>query len=147
MEALELLGGLQGGSSILLLPLASEHIEAGFPSPADDYVDNRIDLNQELIRHPASTFFLRVKGESMSDAGVLSGDILIIDRSLDPHPGHIVVAILDGAFTLKKLTYRKGIPYLEAKHPNYPAIDLRNYENVQIWGVATYSIHSLRSIK
>ena len=142
-----MIGGLQSIPKKLLLPLANEHVEAGFPSPADDYIDNCIDLNQELIRHPASTFFLRVKGESMSNAGVLSGDILIVDRSLDPHPGHIVVAILDGTFTLKKLTYRDGVSYLEAEHPNYPAIDLRNYENVQIWGVAIYSIHSLRNIK
>ena len=131
----------------LPLPLASEHIAAGFPSPADDYIDTCIDLNEELIYHPASTFFLRVKGESMSNAGVLNGDLLIVDRSLNPQPGHLVVAILDGAFTLKKLTYREGIPYLEAEHPNHPAIDLRNYENIQIWGVAIYSIHSLRGIK
>ena len=130
-----------------MTPLVGEHISAGFPSPADDYVDNRIDLNEELICHPASTFFLRVKGESMSNAGVLNGDLLIVDRSLEPQPGHLVVAILDGSFTLKRLTYKRGIPYLEAEHPNYPAIDLRNYENVQIWGVAIYSIHSLKSIK
>ncbi len=131
----------------LLIPLASEHIAAGFPSPADNYIENSIDLNEELIHHPASTFFLRVKGESMSNAGVLDGDLLIVDRSLDPQPGHIVVAILDGSFTLKKLTYSKGVPYLEAKHPNHPTIDLRNYKNVQIWGVAIYSIHGLKRIK
>ncbi len=130
-----------------LTPLASEHVEAGFPSPADNYIDKSIDLNEELIRHPASTFFLRVKGESMSNANVLNGDLLIVDRSLEPQPGHIVVAILDGSFTLKKLTRREGIPYLEAEHPDYPSIDLRNYENIQIWGVAIYSIHRLKRIK
>ncbi len=127
----------------VLLPLVSGHVPAGFPSPAENYIDTSIDLNEELIRHPASTFFLRVKGESMSNAGVLDGDLLIVDRSLDPQPGHIVIAVLDGAFTLKKLTFSKNIPYLEAEHPKYPPIDLRQYENVQIWGVAIYSIHSL----
>ena len=130
--------------SKLLIPLAEEHVSAGFPSPADDYIDKCIDLNEELICHPTSTFFLRVKGESMSNAGVLNGDLLIVDRSLDPQPGQLVVAILDGSFTLKRLTYRENTSYLEAEHPNYPTIDLRNYQNVQIWGVAIYSIHSLR---
>ncbi|WP_269623135.1 LexA family protein [Prochlorococcus marinus] len=129
-----------------VFPLMQEHIEAGFPSPADDYIDIGIDLNEELIRHPSSTFFLRVKGQSMSNAGILDGDLLIVDRSLDPKPGRIVVAIIDGSFTLKKLTYQKGIPYLEAEHPNYPSIDLRHHDNVQIWGVAIYSIHSLGHI-
>ena len=79
----------------------------------------------------------------MRDAGILDGDLLIVDRSIDPQPGHIVVAVLNGCFTLKKLTYRKNVPYLEAEHPNYSAIDLRHYESVQIWGVAIYAIHSL----
>ncbi len=144
---LQSLKSFQLNSPKLSIPLASEHIAAGFPSPADNYIDKGIDLNEELIHHPISTFFLRVKGESMSNAGILNGDLLIVDRSLEPQPGNIVVAILDGSFTLKKLTYKKGIPYLEAEHPNYPVIDLRHYENVQIWGVAIYSIHSLNRIK
>ncbi len=130
----------------LFLPLANEHIEAGFPSPADDYLDVGIDLNESLIRHPASTFFLTVKGESMTNAGVLSGDLLIVDRSLEAQPGCIVVAILDGSFTLKKLVRRKGILYLEAAHPHYQSINLQHYENVQIWGVAIYAIHKLNRI-
>ncbi len=147
MEIFSSIKALSSTPPKLLLPLASAYVAAGFPSPADDYIDNCIDLNEELISHPASTFFLRVKGESMSNAGVSNGDLLIVDRSLNPQPGHLVVAILDGSFTLKKLTYKENIPYLEAEHPNYPAIDLRNYENVQIWGVAIYSIHSLRGLK
>ncbi len=131
----------------MLLPLAIDHVSAGFPSPADDYIDTGINLNDELIHHPTSTFFLRVKGESMSNAGVLDGDLLIVDRSIEAKPGDIVVAILDGSFTLKKLTYRKNIPYLEAEHPNYPVINLSNYINVQIWGVAIYAIHSLSHMK
>ncbi len=137
----------QPKSSTTLLSLASECVSAGFPSPADNYLEAEIDLNEELIRHPASTFLLRVQGESMRNAGVLDGDLLIVDRSLNPQPGHIVVAILDGSFVLKKLTYKKGLLYLEAENPAYPSINLRHYENVQIWGVAIYSIHSLKSIK
>ena len=127
----------------LFRPLIGEHISAGFPSPAENYIDTNIDLNEELILHPASTFFLRVQGNSMTNAGILDGDLLIVDRSLNPQPGHIVVAILDGTFTLKKLTYRNQIPYLEAANPNYLPIDLRHYENIHIWGVAIHSIHKL----
>ena len=131
----------------MLRPLAFEYVSAGFPSPAEDYVETGINLNDELIRHPASTFFLRVKGDSMKNAGILDGDLLIVDRSLEAQPGHIVIAILDGSFTLKRLTYRQNIPYLEAENPNYPSINLHNYETVQIWGVAIYSIHQLARIK
>ena len=106
--------------SRLSLPLANEYIAAGFPSPADDYIDIGIDLNELLIRHPTSTFFLRVSGHSMIGAGIQNGDLLVVDRSLDPKPGHIVIAVLDGAFTLKRMTFNRGVLSLEAEHPNYP---------------------------
>ena len=125
------------------LPLAGECVSAGFPSPADDYIDVGIDLNEQLIQHPISTFFLRVSGDSMIGAGIYDKDLLVVDRSLDPRPGLIVIAILDGSFTLKRLTRHRGILYLEAEHPNYPPLDLRNYSDIQIWGVAVYSIHDL----
>ena len=131
--------------SRLSIPIAIEVITAGFPSPAEDYMELGIDLNEELIKNPSSTFFLRVSGNSMTGVGIHNGDLLIIDRSLEARPGRIVVAILDGDFTIKRLTYDHGTPYLEAAHPNYPTIDLRSYGNVQIWGVATYSIHNLTS--
>ena len=127
----------------LTLPLANECIAAGFPSPAEDYIDIGIDLNEQLIQHPASTFFVRVSGHSMIGAGVYDGDLLIVDRSLNPRPNDIVVAILDGCFTLKRFTKHLDKLRLEAENPNYPAIDLDCYGEVQIWGVATYSIHSL----
>ena len=130
-----------------LLPLAGEHIAAGFPSPADDYIEVGIDLNEQLIQHPSSTFFLRVNGHSMTGAGVHNGDLLIVDRSLNPKPGHIVVAILDGNFTLKRLTFQHGLLRLEADHPDYSSIDLQQYGDVQIWGVAVHSIHSLRRVR
>ena len=127
----------------LQLPLAGERVSAGFPSPADDYVDVGIDLNEQLIRHPTSTFFLRVSGHSMSGAGIHDGDLLVVDRSLDPRPGRIVVAILDGAFTLKRLARHRNRIRLEAAHPDYPALELHHCGEVQIWGVAIHVIHPL----
>lgn len=130
----------------LKLPLAIEKISAGFPSPAEDYLDIGIDLNEQLIRHPESTFFMRVSGHSMTNNGINNGDLLIIDRSIDPRPGQIVIAVLDGCFTVKKLTRTKTKLYLEANCPNYPPIDISNYETVQIWGTAIYCIHNLNKI-
>ncbi len=126
-----------------MLPLAGERVAAGFPSPADDYVDVGIDLNEQLIRHPTSTFFLHVSGESMTDAGIHDGDLLVVDRSLDPRPGQVVVAVLDGAFTLKRLMRHRGRLRLEAAHPDYPPLELHRCGEVQIWGVAIHVIHPL----
>ena len=137
----------QGNRVRLPIPLAIECVSAGFPSPADDYLDVGIDLNEQLIRHPTRTFFLRVSGNSMNGAGIYNDDLLIVDRSLNPQPGHIVIAILDNVFTLKRLTFKRGRLHLEAENPNYPLIDLRQYDNVQIWGVAVYSIHNLNSMR
>ena len=125
------------------LPLAGERVAAGFPSPADDYVDVGIDLNDQLIRHPTSTFFLRVSGDSMNGAGIHDGDLLVVDRSLDPRPGRVVVAVLDGGFTLKRLTRHQGRLRLEAANPSYPPLDLQSCDDAQIWGVAIHVIHSL----
>ena len=134
---------MQPRASRRLLPLAGERIAAGFPSPADDYVEVGIDLNEQLIRHPTSTFFLRVSGQSMIDAGIHDGDLLVVDRSLEPRPGRVVVAVLDGAFTLKRLAHHRGRLRLEAANPNYPALELHRCGEVQIWGVAIHVIHPL----
>ena len=127
----------------LPIPLAGERVAAGFPSPADDYVEVGIDLNEQLIRHPSSTFFLRVSGDSMIGAGIHHGDLLVVDRSLDPRPGRIVVAVLDGAFTLKRLMRDQHGLHLEAANPAYPALPLHHCTDVQIWGVAVHVIHPL----
>ena len=134
-------------SSALLIPLATETISAGFPSPAEDYIELGIDLNKYLIKNPISTFFLRVSGSSMNNAGIYNNDLLIIDRSINPKPGHIVVALLDGEFTLKRLIKKQDNYYLRADKENYPAINLYEYIDIQIWGVATYSIHELQKTK
>ena len=125
------------------LPLAGAAVAAGFPSPADDYIESRIDLNDVLIRHPSSTFFLRVSGDSMRDAGILDGDLLVVDRAIEPRAGRVVVAVLDGAFTLKHLNRHKGRWRLEAAHPDYPPLDLADCDDARIWGVAIHAIHSL----
>ena len=134
---------LQHRRSRLALPLAGERVAAGFPSPADDYVEVGIDLNEQLIRHPTSTFFLRVSGESMLGAGIHHGDLLVVDRSLDPRPGRVVVAVLDGEFTLKRLIQHQGRLRLEAANPAYPPLELHRCGDVQIWGVAIHVIHPL----
>ena len=135
------------GSSTLLIPLVEGTVSAGFPSPAEDYIELGIDLNKYLIKSPISTFFLRVSGNSMNNAGIYNNDLLIIDRSIKPHPGHIVVALLDGEFTLKRLIKEKDNYYLKADKENYPAINLYEYIDIQIWGVAVYSIHELQKQK
>ena len=135
------------GSSKQLIPLVKGTISAGFPSPAEDYIEPGIDLNKYLIKNPISTFFLRVSGSSMNNAGIYNNDLLIIDRSINPKPGHIVVALLDGEFTLKRLIKKQDNYYLKADKENYPAINLYEYIDIQIWGVATYSIHELQKTK
>ena len=134
-------------SSTFLIPLVKETIAAGFPSPAEDYIELGIDLNKYLIKNPISTFFLRVSGNSMNNAGIYNDDLLIIDRSINPNPGHIVVALLDGEFTLKRLIKKQDTYYLKADKENYPAINLYEYIDIQIWGVAIYSIHELTKQK
>jgi DNA polymerase V len=137
------IGALRGQRRPLRLPLAASTVAAGFPSPADDYIDVGIDLNEALIRHPSSTFFLRVSGDSMIEAGIQHGDLLVVDRSLEARPGQIVVAVLDGAFTLKRLARHRGQLRLEAANSAYPPLELHRCGDVQIWGVAIHVIHTL----
>lgn len=125
----------------LSLPLFSSVVEAGFPSPADDYVDKHLDLNDLLITHPVSTFFVRVQGISMQGAGISSGDILIVDRSLNAVHGKIVVALLDGEFTVKRFLIKDKKVFLSPEHPQYNVIEVSKESDFQIWGVVTYVIH------
>ena len=124
--------------------ILAEGIHAGFPSPAQDYSDQAIDLNKELIRHPASTFFGRVVGDSMCDAGVNEGDLLVIDRSLRPSDGDMVVCFLDGEFALKTLRIENGRPVLHAANPKYKPISIDDGSDFRAWGVVTYIIKNVR---
>jgi len=116
---------------------------AGFPSPAQDHAVKCNDLNELLVRNSLSTFFVSVKGDSMRDAGIDDGDKLIVDRAVPPVHGHIVVAIVDGDLTVKKLYRRSGIVKLVAANPTYPEIRMRESTELQIWGVVTYCIKKL----
>jgi DNA polymerase V len=116
-------------------------VSAGVPSAAYDDAQQPLDLHQLLVPHPAATFFIRVEGNSMRDAQIQSGDLLIVDRSLTPQDGRVVVALIQGEFTVKRLKKIKDRLYLEPANKRYRAIDVTDMEDFQIWGVVTYVIH------
>ena len=120
--------------------MAQDGIHAGFPSPATDYMTQAIDLNKELVKHPASTFYGRVVGDSMIDAGVDEGDILVIDKALEPKDGDMAVCFVDGEFTLKYLSMRSGSLVLKPANPRYPQIEITEGMDFKMWGVVTYII-------
>ena len=124
--------------------MAQDGIHAGFPSPATDYMTQAIDLNRELVRHPAATFYGRVVGDSMIDAGVEEGDILVIDRSLDPRDGDMAVCFVDGEFTLKYLKFKEDGIILVPANDRYPSIEVDGNTDFQMWGVVTYVIKKVR---
>ncbi|MBP6818366.1 MAG: translesion error-prone DNA polymerase V autoproteolytic subunit [Ferrovibrio sp.] len=129
--------------SATTLPLLLATVPAGFPSPAADYEEGRLDLTELLIRHPAATFLMRVKGESMRDAGILDGDLLIVDRSIPPVHGHIVVAGIDGDLTVKRLRRQGRRAWLVAANPDFPPIEITDREDAVIFGVAAHAVHHL----
>lgn len=124
------------------LPLYSHKVAAGFPSPADDYVEAYLDLNEKLITNKDATFLLRVQGDSMQDVGIFEGDILIVDRSIQPTPGKIVIAALDGELTVKRLLVNDKGTFLAPENPNYPLIPVQEESDMVIWGVVKSCIHS-----
>jgi DNA polymerase V len=125
--------------------LAGETVAAGFPSPADDYVEARIDLNIELIPSPLSTFFMRVSGDAMRGDGILDGDLLVIDRSIDARPGMAVVATCGGVFLLRRLRRREGALWLVASDGVSPPIPLAHEADgeAELWGVVIHAVHHL----
>ena len=125
------------------LPIFLGRLPAGFPSPADDYLEGKLDLNRHLIKHPAATFFVRVTGDSMIGAGIHSGDLLVVDRSLEPADKHVVVAVLDGELTVKRLFKQNGLLRLLPENLNYQPIEITSQQTIEIWGVVTSVIHSL----
>jgi len=125
------------------LPMFLEAVSAGFPSPADDYMEDRLDLNDHLVRNPAATFFVRVTGDSMIEAGIHSADILVVDRSLNPKDGNIVIAVIDGELTVKRLRTQKTKVYLHPENKNYKPIEITSEMSFEVWGVVTNVIHSL----
>lgn len=128
----------------LPLPLFSSSVPAGFPSPADDYMEGKLDLNDLLITQPVSTFFVRVVGDSMQDAGITSGDLLIVDRSITASHRNIVVAIVGGEFTVKRLLLQDKKIFLAAENPAYSPLEMSEESDFEVWGVVTYVIHPLK---
>jgi len=131
-------------SPIRLTPLYSHSISAGFPSPADDYIKERLDLNELLVNNKSATFFLRVKGDSMINAGIHHGDIIVVDRSVQPSHRSIVVAVVDGELTVKRLITRSGSAELHAENSKYAPICLQEGQELTIWGVVTSSVHQVK---
>jgi DNA polymerase V len=127
--------------SSLLLPSISYAVQAGFPSPADDYEDKKLDLNELLITHPAATFFVRVEGDSMVDAGIQSGDMLVVNRALEPISGSIVVAIVNNELTVKRIKKQLDRIYLISENPSFDPIEITEDTDFAIWGVVSYVIH------
>ncbi len=130
-------------TTALRRPLFLSGVSAGFPSPADDYLDRKLDLNEYLVSNPAATFFVRVAGDSMVGAGINDNDILVVDRALEPGSGSIVIAVVNGELTVKRLVKTRSAWRLAAENPAYPDLEINEETPLEVWGVATYVIHSL----
>lgn len=135
---------MTGNNVSLVLPVADGGIRAGFPSPAQDYLEGGIDLNRELVRNPETTFFGRVSGDSMAGAGIEDGDLIVIDKSISASDGDIAVCFVDGEFTLKRIHIEKDVVWLVPENPKYRKIKVTPDQNFMVWGVVTYSIKDVR---
>ena len=131
-------------SSSLPLQFANEGIKAGFPSPAQDYLEQAIDLNKELIKHPASTFYGRVVGDSMRDEGIEEGDILVIDKTLELLDDDLAVCFIDGEFTVKRVRLEPDAAWLVPSNTNYPPLKVTKDNEFMVWGIVTYTIKKNR---
>lgn len=125
------------------LPVYLSRVPAGFPSPADDYVERRLDLNEHLIQRESSTFFVRVAGHSMRGAGIHDGDLLVVDRAVEPTDGAIVVAALDGELTVKRYRQHDGKPYLVPENDRHAPISIQPGQDLVVWGVVQHVIHEV----
>jgi DNA polymerase V len=126
----------------LPLPLYTSRIAAGFPSPADDHLEAPLDLNEHLVKHPSATFVVKVDGDSMTGAGIYNGDLLVVDRSLEAKSGSIVVAVVNGELTVKRLVIERRRARLVPENPAYKPIGIRDGLDVVIWGVVAHVIRS-----
>jgi DNA polymerase V len=124
-------------------PLYSCTVPAGFPSPCDDYIEKTLDLNEFLVKHPAATFFMRVAGDSMIKAGIHDKDILIVDRSIEPTHGKVVVAAIEGNLTVKRLKIKNHTAFLVPENDNFQPIAVNPENGIYIWGVVIHVIHSV----
>ena len=130
---------------LLLADLRPAQVRAGFPSPAEDFQVQRIDLMKELVRHPQASYLLRIRGDSMRDVGIFDGDVVLVDKAITPRSGQVVVAVVDGEFTCKTLQLRAGRIKLKAANPIYPDIIPTDSQTVEIWGVVVAAIKQFQS--
>lgn len=121
----------------------NEHYHSGFPSPADDYIEHSLDLNQQLIRHPSATFIMRVQGDAMINAGIRDGDLLVVDRAIQPQTGKVVIAAVNGELTVKRLVQHGGQFWLQPDNPRYRPIAITDENEAFVWGTVAHVIHSL----
>ncbi|EJF07995.1 translesion error-prone DNA polymerase V autoproteolytic subunit [Pontibacter sp. FD36] len=140
-ESLELLP--LRATELLELPISQSYVAAGFPSPAEDYLEDKINLQQVLIRNPTATYLVRVRGESMRDARLHDGDILVVDRSLKPSHGHIIIGVVDGEFTVKRLLQKGLRLYLQPANELYPPVEITEEMDFKPWGVVVWSLHKV----
>lgn len=126
------------------LPFVSHGVSAGFPSPALDFMESRIDLNKALSEHPLATFYIRVQGDSMTGAGIDDQDLLVVDRSLEPQNHKIAVCFVDGEFTVKRIKRKKDELWLMPENPKYPPIQVTDETQLMIWGIVTYVIKAVK---
>lgn len=133
------------GVPVLVGDLRPGTVQAGFPSPAEDHMVQRVDLMAELIKHPQASFLLRIRGESMHDVGIFDGDVVLVDRAITPRSGHVVVAIVENEFVCKTLQLRAGRIKLKAANPTYPDIVPKESQTVEIWGVVVAAIKQFKS--
>lgn len=124
----------------VLVGLIDQTVQAGFPSPAEDHACKRIDLNEILVRHPQASFLLRVRGSSMRDAGIDDGDLVLVDKAIKPAHGQVVVAVVDGEFTVKRLYAKDGQIKLQASNKAFKDITPGDGQIVEVWGVVTHAI-------
>jgi DNA polymerase V len=125
------------------VPFYTAFVPAGFPSPAADYTEQRLDLAEYLVRNKSATFIVRAKGNSMEGAGIIDGDFLVVDRSVKPVHNHIVLAVVDGEFTVKRLSLEKGKVTLLAENANFSPIPITEGMRFEVWGVVTFAVHHL----
>ncbi|MDG2343599.1 MAG: translesion error-prone DNA polymerase V autoproteolytic subunit [Flavobacteriales bacterium] len=128
---------------VLDIPFYQSNVSAGFPSPAEDFMDLDLNLQEYLVQHPSATFCVRVTGDSMQNAGIFSGDVMVVDRALEAKNNSIVLAVLDGEFTVKRIQKRAGKLYLKPENKNFSPIEIIEEMNFQVWGVVTHIIHKV----
>ncbi len=128
---------------VLDIPFYQSNVPAGFPSPAENFMDLDLNLQEYLVQHPSATFCVRVTGDSMQNAGILSGDVMVVDRALEPKNNTIVLAVLDGEFTVKRIQKKGEDLFLKPENKDFKAIQITEEMNFQVWGVVTHIIHKV----